>query len=342
MPYLTKFIIYFLTTLFVSTAPISHAKIPQIIYTPKEIGHDANFNPISYYVNTAFDTIQNPFYFTQENFIKNHQIVYDRLRRPGQSLKDGGGFRTFLRNEVFGIRALPNYTLHLIGSGYDFRKISEWFSFNGYPKPYLIGFVLSYLGQLGNETIESTNTNDITGHDHLADIFIFDLLGKFLFMNDDITDYFTNKLNMLSWPYQPFFNPETNRIENAGANFILRPSVKNKLDASPFIHLGMQILFGLSLPYKGYQISAGTGPAFTDPLRNKSRLSTGFYLDQNNDLLASFIVNGTDDLKFRLNIYPGVIKWKKWTTGLSVAQLRSNEYWLAINFKLPLGIGSVF
>ena len=307
-----------------------------LLYQKKEIGPYATFNPISYYFNTAFDTIQNPNYFSQENYFTNHEKVLERVLNISKGIKDGGGIKNLLKNEIIGVRALPNYFLHLLGSGYDFRMLAEWFQVNNYSSPYAWAFVLAYVSHLGNEALESSNEKDINAHDHIADLLFFDLISKLIYMNDEYAHFITSTLSMTSWPYQPFINQD-GLIENSGSNFILRPQI-NDYAVRPFIHLGMQLLVGISFPFYQHTLSIATGPAFTDPLRDKSRLAMGIYLDQNNDLLGSLILNGTDRFRVRLNIYPGILKIREFTTGLMFANSSDDDWVAGFNFNYPLGI----
>ena len=240
----------------VSVNDIAYSKIKEHLLFSKSVnrGSDSTFNPISVYLNTAFDTIQNPNYFTQENFFKNHNLVFNRVKDPFKGIKEGGGLKRFLIDEFFSARALPNFGLHLIGSGFDYRKLAEWFNHHNYKSPYLLSFLVIYLAEFGNEAIESSNTEDIGPHDHIADLLIFDIFGKLLFMNDNVVKYFKNNLGMVSWPFQPFYSLDDNFIYNAGSNFILRPIIKNKKTVRPFIFLGMQVLIGLSYFGDGYTL----------------------------------------------------------------------------------------
>ena len=311
-----------------------------IFYKKSNVGPYANYNPISYYFNTAFDTIQNPIYFNQKDFIRNHELILERTFRIKRGIKEGGGFENLLKNEIIGLRAMPNYFLHLLGSGVDFRILAEWFQVNNYQRPYLWAFTLSYIAHLGNESLESSNTKDINAHDHIADLLLFDLISKFIFLNDEYAHFIKNTLRMVSWPYQPLLNQE-GLVENAGSNFILRPKISD-LSTRPFIHLGMKLLFGVSFPFYQYTLSVASGPAFTDPLKDKSRLATGIYLDMDDSLLGSLIINGTDLFRIRLNIYPGVLSFNKYTAGFMLANSSSNDWVVGLNVNYPLSFALKF
>ncbi len=323
--------------LFMFLFPVIGLKANEIlIYQKTKTGPYATFNPISYYFNTAFDTIQNPNYFSQKNYLENHEKILERTFNLKQGIKDGGGFENLLKNEIIGLRAMPNYFLHLLGSGYDFRMLAEWFQVNQYRSPYVWAFIVSYISHLGNEALESSNEKDLNAHDHIADLLLFDLISKFIYMNPEYVRFLKHNLGMSSWPYQPFINQD-GLIENAGSNFILRPQIHN-YQVKPFIHLGMQLLVGISFPYYSYTLSMATGPAFTDPLRDKSRLALGIYLDREDSLLASLILNGTDRFRARLNIYPGILNIGPWTTGVMLANSSDDEWVAGMNLNLPLGV----
>ena len=101
---------------------------------------------------------------------------------------------------------MPNYFLHLLGSGYDYRMLAEWFQVNQYKSPYVWAFVVSYVAHLGNEALESSNERDLNAHDHIADLLLFDLISKLIYLNDEYVSLLRDKLGMISWPYQPFIN----------------------------------------------------------------------------------------------------------------------------------------
>jgi len=264
--------------------------------------------------------------------------VLEKTFNLKRGIKEGGGIRKLLQNEVIGLRAMPNYFLHLLGSGYDFRVLAEWFQTNKFKEPYLWAFSFSYLAHLGNEALESSNEEDINAHDHIADLLLFDLISKFIFLNDEYVAYLKNELGMLSWPYQPFVN-QIGRVENAGSNFIIRPSL-NHLQVKPFIHLGMQILFGVSMPFYTQTLSIASGPAFTDPLKDKARLALGIYLDEDDILKASVILNGTDRFRVRLNVYPGVLSLSGLTPGFMLANSSDNEWVVGLVLNAPIGLAA--
>lgn len=315
----------------------THATITPIVYPKKAIGSDASFNPVSYYFNLAFDTTQNPFYFTQSGYFRSHGSLWNRIKHPFGAIRDEGGFGKFLGSEFFGLRSIPNWTLHLIGGGHDFRWLAEWYQARSVPYPYVAAFLTSYLANIGNEAIETT-ASQVPPTDHIADLFFFDLVGKFLFMNDAIARFFYETMQLRAWHYQPMFNLNDQHIINAGANYILRPRLFGK-KILPFFHAGLALLAGVSFTIEGenwFTTAAGVSP--TDPLKFKGDFILGFYWDRNDALLASLTLNGSSNLAVRLNIYPQVVRIREWDIGLFAAYGKDNTFALGVNINMPLGI----
>lgn len=314
-----------------------------LLYTAHKAGSESLFNPLSYYLNESFDTIQNSTWFTQKKFFANHQLVWKRVRDPFAGVRQGGGFKKLVHDEIvpYSPRALPNYSLHLIGGGYDYRRLAEWFDLHQYSHPYVWAFFAQYAAAFGNESLEASNVRDVGAHDHIADLYIFDLAGKFLFMNDDVALFFRDKADLHAWPFQPMYNVKTNHINNAATNFIIRPDIMHS-NVRPFFHAGMQILGGVSYLQNNEAYSLALGAAPTDPLRGKMRLVSAFFWDREGSLLTSLYVNGGEDQRFRLNIFPGVVKMGSISPGVFTALMRNNSIEAGLSVVIPIGAGISF
>lgn len=312
-----------------------------LIHTENPIGSDWEFNPLSHYLNLAFDTTQNPAYFSQSRFFANHGVLWERIKDPFSSIRREGGLGTFLGNEVFGFRALPNYTLHLIGGGYDYRWLAEWYEAEGVPHPYIVAFLNAYLANLSNEALE-TSARQVNASDHIADLFLFDIAGKILFLSDPVVRFFRNDLQMHAWHYQPSFNLRALRIDNAGSNYIFRPYVLGER-FRPFVHLGMSILAGVSMRVDGeYSFTAAGGIAPTDPLLFRGDPMVAFFWDRRDALLASLSVKGSSALLFRLNIYPDFVDTGRLRTGFFLSYANSHEVALGLTVNMPIGLSVSF
>lgn len=317
-----------------------------LLYKKIDYGQDALFHPINFYVNTAFDTIQNPYNFTQKRIYPNHARVFDRIKDPINGIEKGGGFSKFIKDEFIGLRAFPNYALHFFGEGSDYRRLAEWFESEDVKGAYVYAFILSYAAQFGNEALESSNTKDIGAHDHIADLLFFDWVGKLAFLNDDFTLFVRDDLQMKTWTNQPLIDPSDRRVYNAGTNYIFRPRLfGTDSRVRPMIVAGMQVLGGASFLLNSEdEISLTQGIAYTNPLERKGKWATGIFYDRKGELLTSLFLNSTEDLRVRLNVYPGVVQFSKYPEaklGIMSGFYRNNDWMIGAMINIPLGIGSV-
>lgn len=275
--------------------------------------------PVTNYVNTAFDTAQVSGAFSQDNYWSNHGDVIDYLADPINSIEDDGGWDHLVSQELFSAHVLPNLTLHLLGNGYDFRALAEWFDEHDVPFPYLVAFVTSYAGYLGNEALEVSNP-EIDATDHIADLYFFNLLGNLLFMSDTVTDFVHNDLEFRNWPGQPVLDLGRHEVLNASNNYILRPRLFGD-QIRPFLYFGLHYFAGLSvlLP-SDKSLSMGVGLATVDPFADSIldtvRASGGIYWDDDDRLLSSIVFNGTDDSIVRVNLYPDVFYFQTLDLGV--------------------------
>ena len=271
-----------------------------LIYNDK-----SDFNPAGYYFNSAFDVVQNPYYFTQGNYQEKYRVLFKRIIDPDESIKKDGGWKKFFNDEFASYRVAPNIGLHTIGSGYDSREMYEYYATHEFKMPMFLTVITLYAGHLGNEALELSNKN-VSSHDNLADLFFFDVAAIALFRNDDVVYFFKDDLGMRRWSFQPFIDMKEGKINNAGLNYIFRPNVF-KAKTRPFLFIGMQNLGGLSYEYSSNRyITLSSGIAFTDPLKQKGYLATAIFYDSDELLSASLIVNGSENYKARVNLYPNL------------------------------------
>jgi hypothetical protein len=274
--------------------------------------------PLTNYVNTAFDSAQVSRAFSQDGYWHNQKRVLDRLAHPLDSIEEDGGWDDFFRQEFASAAVLPNLTLHLLGNGYDFRALAEWYDEHRLPFPYLWAFLSSYAGYLGNEAIESSNP-EVNASDAIADLYFFNLVGNLLFMSDTVTDIVHNQWQLRNWPGQPVFDLRNHTILNASNNYVLRPHLFGE-DVRPFLYFGLQYFVGASLRLRndtGASIGAGlaTVDPFAESLLAKVQASGGVFWDDHDRLLASVIFNGTDESIVRVNLYPDLLPLGKLDLG---------------------------
>jgi hypothetical protein len=267
------------------------------------------------YLNTAFDTAQVSGTFSQKDYWRNHLDIFDILANPVDSIEDEGGWDDFFLQEFASARLLPNLTLHLLGNGYDFRALAEWYDQRRVPYPYLWAFFSSYAGYIGNEAIESSNP-EMDEMDPIADLYIFNLAGNLLFMSDKVADFVQNRAQMRNWTGQPVLDVRHGEIRNATNNYVLRPPLFGE-KIRPFLYFGLHYFGGVSLRLPDASaMSLGVGLAATDPLReidtfsdnfNTIRPAAGVFWDRDDRLLASLVLNGTEELLVRANVYPELL-----------------------------------
>jgi hypothetical protein len=329
----------------------SAGSINLIIYNESMRNWNYEFLPISNYLNTALDSAQTPLAFHEKNYFNNHTRVFKELGNPVLYINRDGGFFKFFHDEWITTRAIPGYTLHLLGGGYDFRFVAEWFDYNGVPVPYLFSFITTYMARIGNKAIESTN-KFLTSHNDLSDLLFFDIIGNLLYLNDDVTRFFFNDLGVRNWAGQPLLNVRNLSIINCGNYYVVRPYFFNDY-VRPFLLMGMQYLAGLSFSIdKNYSLTLSAGVAVTRPFDpdhdtfhtnlKKIRPAGGIYFDRNGTILASIILNGTESYKFRLNIYPELLKIDYVHMGFFLAVDDYNRVIMGINFYSVFGIGTTF
>ena len=315
----------------------THAEM--IAYRDRPVGSLSNDNPASYYMNAAFDTVQNPDYFSQKGIYKRHAVVWKRISNPHDNIKKGGGYDKLFLDEFIGPRAVPNYTLHLIGAGYDFRRMSEWYETHEVNHPYFWGTVTILAAEVGNEALESSNERDISAHDHIADLYFFDTAAKVLFANDRVAKFMVDELQLTVWNFRPMYFPKDRHIHNAGTNYICRPKSLSTEKTSPFIHMGMMPMVGVSrrLPEQ-FRLSIGMGPSYRNPLTSEGMLGGGFFVENHDDLMASIYLNGTEHYRMRVNLFPGIFGEYSKYTNLFIGLERNNAMAIGMDFNLPLGL----
>lgn len=328
----TRLILHSFVLLIIAFLQCAHSK-PNEVYT----NHYYKFYPVYYYINSGFDVTQNRDFFNQNNFLKNHKEIFRRLRNPIKSINADGGFDSFLKDEFLGQRAVPNYTLHMIGGGYDFMYSYEYFKSIGASNPLLYSWILSYAGHLTNEAFEISNSN-ISSHDNIADLFFFDVVGKLLFFNDSFRRFIINDLQFRSWHGMPIIDINEKKFFNSGLNYVIRPRYFSK-KVRPFFYFGMQVLGGVSIELNHVKnISVGTGIAYTNPLNQEGHWATGIFYDENDRLLSSLIINGNENFKFKFSIYPFNI-FDNINIGIFGGYTRSKKVAVGTSLNIPIGIG---
>ncbi|MDR2697856.1 MAG: hypothetical protein LBB40_05210 [Holophagales bacterium] len=329
------------------------AQTQHLFYKCQSYGSESQFNPIYSFLNYTLDTLQIPKSFDDENLSNRWKEVRWNLGHPHAAIQMEGGWSAFVNRQVFPYRFtendwIPNYSLHLLGGGMTWLKNAEWFESHGFPLPRLSAFVVITAAELFQEVVEKKST---WHDDEIADVYLFRPAGILLFAWEPFARFAADTLQLQSWGYQPMYAPDLERnygkrgrIINAGENFIVRPNMFKSERVKPFVFFGMTNLFGLSHRSSGADsISWGIGTAMLEAKPAEMRLSGGIFWDRDNSLLASLILNGTDNLALRLNIHPGAIFGKSiWSPGIYVGigdRYKDINFGITIKYS-PLGIAS--
>lgn len=299
--------------------------------------------PLKYVVNGTFDVSQNDNWFSQKDFYQKNKLVWERVTNPISNIKKDGGFGKFFKDEFISDRSIPNYLLHTIGGAYDGHWLSEYFFRKDFEYPYLYAILTSYFARWGNEVLEAGNEN-ISSHDHIADLFFFDSLGLILSRNEGFMRFLVEDMGMRAFHSIPFYDPLRDDFFNSGLNYILRPKILGIGDnLRPFFYFGMQNIGGISY-YKNDEIfSLGTGIFLTEPLKRKMRVVSSFFYEKDNRLLFSAFLNGSEGYRWRLNFYPNFLQFSKnCTLSMMIGEKRNHydtDYGLGINLNMPFGMG---
>lgn len=306
--------------------------------------YDTNWHaPLQYIVNGTFDVTQNSNWFDQNDFFIKNQRLWDRVRDPVHHIKKDGGFKRFFHDEFISKRSAPNYLLHTLGGAYDGYALERYYSFYGFRHSLLFATMTSYLARWGNEVIEEGNQN-ISSHDHIADLFFFDSLGILLSTNKSVMNFLLDDMAMQAWHSIPYYDPESEKFINAGLNYIIRPHfLRPTQNIAPFFYFGMQNIFGLSYIKNDKIFSIGSGFFLTNPLEEKMRFVTSFFYEKNRRLAFSGFLNGSEDFRWRVNFYPSFFQYfNKLQVGLLLGEKRGttdSNFVLGFNLNLPFGIG---
>jgi hypothetical protein len=329
-------------------------------YRPLEYGSEAMFQPLSVLMNGGLDVLQSYNKSTRADEIPwnlGTRSVLQSITAPAYWINQYG-WKKFLNQEVIPTSLnvaeaqwAPNYTLHLIGGGMVYRKLSEWFDYHGYPLPFVFGAVTTMGYHFINEVIE--NGPDIHPNtDCIADLLIFDPLGIVLFSFDGIAEYFSATFGLNDWSPQPAVSFQPLSFRNFSHSFVMRYPLTATQSTSAFFYLGKSTLLGLSLKTDtDHSFSFGAGATqtgvwevnVTNGIPTNSiyvGATAGLFYDRNNSLLASLLVSEYYLEKVRLNIYPGLVSSSIFSPGFFFTLGEHGTYAVGITMQYaPFGIG---
>ena len=340
-----KYLVNILFTL-IFVCSVSAEEFPQI-HNPVR---DSKWLPLTYLANGTFDVIQNPYWFSQKDYGRKVGEFWSRIKDPHQNIERDGGYRKLIQNEFFSSRVLPNIGLHAIGGAYDTLWLRQYFEYYDVPAPGFFSFLFTYGAHLGNEALETTS-DEISSHDHIADIYFFDIAAFLMSYSPATMNFLIHDLDMKAWHFNPMYNLNEDDFFNAGLNYIFRPKSlsfgENKF--RPMYFLGMQTMLGLSYDYnRENTLTASAGMSLTDPLEQKGRFVSALFHEYQGELEASLFLNGSEDFRFRVNLYDTFFyrfmnqkQTKDYQLGLVLGQKKDNNVAFGLNINLPFGMGFI-
>lgn len=333
-------------------------------YSELDYGSESQFHPVQVSIHVAFDILRSasyqdgPFEIDYGTAFSN---VAHNLAHPFDAIDKSGGAGEFIAHEVFPYKGLsqdygqwiPNYTLHLLGEGMLYRKLSSWYEAHHVPAPQLFGLLNLAAAQFMNEVVEN---GSFTGPnvDPVADFFIFNPLGYLLFSFDPVAEFFSTTVKLNYWPDQAAIDITRGHLVNVGSNYSFKlalPMTRWRL----FYYTGADGLFGLSIPTsrtENLSFSAGTrmftmNPRYTEAggrtmIPDDLQPEVGVFWDRNDSLLASVIIAGPTHPRIAVNVYPGLLKFQGFTAGFFAAAGYYDGLSAGLTFSwTPLGLGFV-
>ncbi|MBU8869365.1 MAG: hypothetical protein KOO60_00695 [Gemmatimonadales bacterium] len=331
-------------------------------YYGLDYGSQLLIHPLRMIINGGYGILQienkenTPFKIMYGRGLRN---VMDNLSDPYWSIRQAGLW-DFLSREIIPISInsgqahyWPNYMNHLLGGGMGYRMMIEYYRYHEIPKPRISASVTLFVYHLLNEVVEN---NDYIGPttDPVADFLIFNPASFLLFGSDRVAHFFSRTLHMTDWSFQPAYLPDGQELYNQGQNYVVKYHLNRNGSKSIFYHWGTHAEVGLSFTRpSGRCFSFGLGLTAKNLFKVTEythgmdlAASGGLFYDRHNSLLASFLYAKTKDYRYRLNVYPGLIKAGFLRPGFFLALDQSNNFMGGITFgslrHLPFGLGRRF
>lgn len=221
-------IAYLATPLSESTAiPVEPEQSAFLFYNPDGIGAHAFHTPWAIVIESGLEEYNfRP--LDQLDLLRGQKRVIEGLLNPVATIKHYGA-KNFVYQQLLPLSSvtgappsyIPNYLWHTIGGGFRHRMMTEYFTHQGSEYPQLWSWLTLYAGHWINEAVQAQKFS-YGSADALADLLVFDWVGKVLFLNDDVAEFFAHTLHLRDWTYQTSWNPITNSLHNTGQLFWAR------------------------------------------------------------------------------------------------------------------------
>jgi hypothetical protein len=342
-----------------SLAPAPADSAPRF-YGGLDFGSEAQFNPMTEILNEGFDMLRQENRDRRLSTLPYHAAarnVFGALIHADSAVRHYGAWNA-IRDEVLplsfsgdGGQWVPNYTVHLIGSGMVSARMAEWFTAHDVPHPVLASAATMFTAHFINEAVEDGGRpNRPLTVDPIADIYLFDLGGFLLYRSERVRRLASNDhVQLTSWGGQPTIDSPEGTLENTTQEFVLRTALPKTSNFRGLITFGVSTMAGLSYgPKTGTAISLAAGAdavnsPVIDSLTDKKTVTLkpygGIFVDRQGSLLFSTMARDSKEVVFIANLYPGVIRVRGHTTGLWAEKLRDGRWRIGIVPTWGLGLG---
>lgn len=343
----------------VQVMPSPPAAAEYYFYKRRGEGSDRLTNPLRLIINGGFGIIQvenRSNRLADIDYRNGWDNLWRNLLNPFEAI-DSTGWWEFISTQIIPVsfngsnaQYWPNYWNHLLGGGFSYRLMREWYRDHGFAHEtrWSIATMVAY--HLLNETVEM---DDKTGWnvDPIADIYIFDIAGILLFSSDGVSRFFGRTLNLSDWSSLPIYDPTRDRLDNVGLAYMMRLRLGRETPWYLFYRWGNGGELGLTRNLGGdHFVSCGAGWVAknlknVDEFRETVNLATsvGFFYDRGGSLMASALYSRKLDARWQINLYPGLVRLGPLRPGLTFIDTQAKDVLLGITFGnvplVPFGLG---
>lgn len=285
--------------------------------------------------------------------------VWRSVLHPDRSVRQYGGTQRWLRNEVLplslrgerGGQWVPNYHLHLFGSGMTYARTEEWFARHGVAHPRVASGLTIYAAHYLNEMVENGTNKTLYNQDAMTDLLIFDAAAIVLWNQGWMRRAFTGDWEITNWNGQPTYSATNGSLENAYSLFMVRGPLPRTTSWKVMTTGGSVFLAGLSRRLGSdhwLSVAGGVIPIDAPIVDSATYTKTvllqpngGVFLDRNGSLLASVVGREGSTNGATLNVYPGVLWASRYAPGFWVQRARGGPDGHGVRFGVtaPFGLG---
>lgn len=304
---------------------------PEVGYFFKNRGYgtDAYIGPLDVLLNKGFSTAQ---WEGRERDIFSSpygwRAVWRSVAHPDATAQKHNGWKEVLKTNFIPFSGgewnnwawYPNYMGHIVEGGIAYRRLQEWYAFQGVPASRAFAFVTAYAASIINEAYEIVPYRpwvDENGSANTSmDLLFFDPAGMLIFESDRVSRFFSEALHANVWPLQASITGPSALLMNNGHHLVFKIPLKFTDSFALFFKSGVGAEVGLTHHLDGgHDISWGVGAEgrqqYVDSQTRAETVgvtpSAGVWVDRNGSLLGSLLLDRHTDRRVSLNVYPGVL-----------------------------------